>query len=408
MNSQQHIIPATQPGNRKTANARINIICFILAFGIMLARAFLYTGHMPLIHLACLAGKTALIPIAFILALRTPGKPTSIDLGLLTYGIAMYVCCLINHTQIMTLTLLSLDVFIYWALCRWFFVRQSLFPLKAATWILLAFIAVNFLLVLWKPDGIWRYETNGKMYYLLGGNYNNMGKAMVIAIVSNILLLVMLPRNRQLVATYLSTLIAIIVLSIITLAFLGSMTSLLGILILICFGSLLLIPARILRIGNIVLFIAIYFAIQSWAVFRDTDAVSTHAEYFVENVLKKDMTFSMRTLVWDNAKGLIEQRPVIGYGENDDEWYNNELTGLTTHNLVLHILLKGGWIAMSAFLLLLLITHIRVLRNPSPELRYILLFGLWTFLFMMIFEVYPITSLAFFFIYAAYLKPQTA
>lgn len=396
----------------------------------MLARAFLFTGATPVLHVALLAVKFALVPVALILVLRTPGKPTPIDLALLLYGVAMAVCCLINHTQVLTITLMALDIFIFWALCRWFFVRKSLFPLQATTLILLTFIALNFVLLLWRPGGLWKYEVNGKMYYLLGGNYNNMGKALFMALVSNMLLLRLLPhdayRRRWF---YRATLIAILLLSAGTLAVVGSMTSVVGIALLLAFGLLMLLTSlnvhrsplnvkrssfNVLRSLSVVLFIAVYFALQSWAVFRDQDTDAPKAQYFVEHVLKKDMTFSFRTHVWDAAKRLIERQPVVGYGEHDDQWYQLELEGLTTHNLVLHILLKGGWVCLSAFILLLLTTHLSLLRsslnvnrstfNVKRDLAFILLFALWTYLFMQIFEVYSFYTQSMLFIYASCLS----
>ena len=271
---------------------------------------------------------------------------------------------------------------------------------------MLVFIAINCLLMIWRPDGLWRYEVNGKMYYLLGGNYNNMGKALVMALVTNILLLLSLPRTQTYQRRiYTLTFIALIPLSIYTIITVGSTTSTIGVLLILGFGSLLLIPGRALRVLSLTLFVAVYFALQTWAVFSETQAAAAKTEYFIERVLHKDMTFTLRTNIWTRTKDLIERRPLVGHGEHDDRWYEEELAGLTTHNLILHILLKGGWIALSAFILLLIITHLALLQIPSPGIRYTLLFGLWVMLFMMIFEVYTIASWAPLFIYAAYLRP---
>jgi O-antigen ligase len=131
---------------------------------------------------------------------------------------------------------------------------------------------------------------------------------------------------------------------------------------------------------------------------------SPRMEYIVQDVLKKDMTFSFRTHIWEQTKLLIEREPLLGYGEHDDQWYQTELDGLTTHNLVLHILLKGGWVAMSCFILLVIATHIQVLRyrlRTTSYAPYMLMAGLWVYLFMMIFEVYPFYSLSIIFIYAS-------
>ena len=383
----------------------LNYVFFILAFTVMLARGFLYMGHMPLVHLLCLAGKIALIPIALILTLRTPGKPSAIDLGMILYGAAMYASCLFTHTQMLTITLILLDVFIFWALCRWFIVRQSLFPLKATTLILSAFILINFLLVLWHPAGLWHYETSGKMYFLLGGNYNNMGKAMLIAILSNSLLLELMPeRSGSKRMFYMAVLGLTVLMSFATLVFMGSMTSIVGVLLLLGLFALILLRARRIRVTAMMLLVVIYFGLQTWAVFRDMNTPSPRMEYIVQDVLKKDMTFSFRTHIWEQTKLLIEREPLLGYGEHDDQWYQTELDGLTTHNLVLHILLKGGWVAMSCFILLVIATHIQVLRyrlRTTSYAPYMLMAGLWVYLFMMIFEVYPFYSLSIIFIYAS-------
>lgn len=383
----------------------------------MLARGFLFTAAMPAVHYALLAGKIALIPVAFVLAIRTPGKPTPVDLMMLVYGLVMAVCCLINHTQLLTITLMALDIFIIWGLCRWFFVRQSVFPLKAVTLILLAFIALNFALLMLRPDGLWRYESSGKMYYLLGGNYNNMGKALFIAVVCNMLLLRMLPAGRSRERLFYRLVFVLLVLvSGATLWFIGSKTSLIGFLLVLGFGALTLVPSKVLRWVSMVVLIVVYFALQSWAVFRDQQEAAPKAEYFVEHVLKKDLTFSLRTRIWTASKKLIEQRPVIGYGEHDDKWYQAELEGLTTHNLVLHVLLKGGWVSLSVFIVLLLVVHLRLLRRYAlhsshaltsssvhRDVGFIVLFSIWIYLFMMIFEVYPFNTLSILFIFASYL-----
>lgn len=398
-------------------NKVVNRLLFILAFVIMLVRGFIYTNSLPWLHYFCLAGKTALIPIALALALRTPGKPTGIDYGLLAYCAAMFACCLINHTSVLSLTLLSLDIFIFWALCRWFFTRRSLFPLKVITCVLLLFIALNFVLLLWRPTGLWLSDINGVMYFLLGGNYNNMGKAFFIAIITNMLLLRFLqqPATREAAMEHLFyrvTLVVTIALSLISLLIVGSKTSLVGIVLIVGFGALLYVPRRIVRTCCLTAFVALYFVLQIWAVFFDMSTPSPKAEYIVEEILHKDMTFTERTYVWDRAKQLIRQRPAVGYGSHDLEWYMNDLNVLTTHNLVLHILLKGGWTALTAFIILIGMFHFRLLRRRQlagaslqrwADTRYILLFSMWTFLFMMIFEVYTFFSLSILIIYAGYL-----
>lgn len=393
-----------------------DLLLFGFAFTVMLARYFLYLEGMPLVHLLFVAAKMALVPLAIILVLRTPGKPTVIDLATLAYGATMFAMYLINRTQVGSITLYILDIFIYWALCRWFFARRSLFPLKAMTWILGAFALLNLALMILRPNGLWPSPIGGSMNFLLGGNYNNMGKAFLFMLIANILLLDLLPRTEHHERRIYIILLAVNIL--VTLGselMVGSKTSLVGILLLLAFASLLLIPrSRALRFTAVSLLVVIYFALQNWAVFRSMDKTSHEVEFFVEQVLKKDMTFSFRTHVWGRSKLLIERQPITGYGQQEKEWYDYELGVINPHNLILSILVKGGAIALAAFLLLIVVTHLFMLRRytripddlPGAHVGYILLASIWIYLFMMIFEVFTFSTVSILLTCIGYLYPR--
>ena len=312
-----------------------DLLLFGFAFTVMLARYFLYLEGMPLVHLLFVAAKMALVPLAIILVLRTPGKPTVIDLATLVYGATMFAMYVINRTRVGSITLYILDIFIYWALCRWFFARRSLFPLKAMTWILGAFALLNLVLMILRPNGLWPSPIGGSMNFLLGGNYNNMGKAFLFMLIANILLLDMLPRSE-----HHERRIYIILLTVNILVTLGS--------------------------------------------------------------------------VWGRSKLLIERQPITGYGQQEKEWYDYELGVINPHNLILSILVKGGAIALAAFLLLILVTHLFMLHRytripdelPGAHVGYILLASLWIYLFMMIFEVFTFSTVSILLTCIGYLYPR--
>ena len=81
---------------------------------------------------------------------------------------------------------------------------------------------------------------------------------------------------------------------------------------------------------------------------------------FIEQYLHKDATLSSRTLIWMNAKEMIEDSPLYGIGIFDNV-ENKEILGFVhAHAHLLHITYQGGYVALVIFLLLLLICYKRL------------------------------------------------
>lgn len=90
--------------------------------------------------------------------------------------------------------------------------------------------------------------------------------------------------------------------------------------------------------------------------FTDIPGIS----YIFEDVMHKDITLSGRTSIWLMAMGKIAQSPVWGYGsgfpklvEARDFW-TNWLGIHGPHNQFLAITLSGGFVTLSAYLLLII------------------------------------------------------
>lgn len=76
-------------------------------------------------------------------------------------------------------------------------------------------------------------------------------------------------------------------------------------------------------------------------------------QYVVENVLKKDSTFTSRTILWGKTLNLIYNAPLTGYGyisaASYQELFNN-MFYTSPHNFVLSLLLNGGVIGTMIYL----------------------------------------------------------
>ena len=247
-------------------------------------------------------------------------------------------------------------------------------------------IYINFFHMLVHPE-LWfmgksvSKEAGG---YLLGGSYNQMGIRMVVAIGINLLCT---HYSRK----WLFNIIPLIIICIISLALVGSMTSLSGIIIL---AILCTIPSiRLQKVGIFALFI-IFLLFQIFVVFSGKGLESNElAVYIVEDVLHKDITFTHRTDMWDSAIRVITESPIWGYGYVDGVWFKSNMSSfaLGPHNMILAFLIFGGTILLALYIAILYKAFKSIAPYINERSTLLLLAAMITSWFMALMEMYPFT-----------------
>lgn len=84
--------------------------------------------------------------------------------------------------------------------------------------------------------------------------------------------------------------------------------------------------------------------------------------FIIENILKKNLTLTNRTEIWDNTIAAIIQRPLSGYGEQVNTIRNalyDSSSIISAHNQILEYLYTGGLI----LILIYLIINIEIARR---------------------------------------------
>ncbi len=216
--------------------------------------------------------------------------------------------------------------------------------------------------------------------FLLGGNYNQTGVRLLCAIATNMLC------NHYGWKWRLNTFITTVV-SFITLALIGSMTSLSSIIV---FVAICLVPGLRIKKAIIIGFFTLYVFFQVFVCFSGEGLHNNElAVYIIQDLLHKDLTFTNRTYLWDASVTLFGQSPIWGYGQMDVEWMHKNISPIAIgpHNLILFILLEGGLLLITAFLASMLIAFKRIHGHREAS-AYMLLAGLTTLLFMQTMEVY--------------------
>lgn len=93
---------------------------------------------------------------------------------------------------------------------------------------------------------------------------------------------------------------------------------------------------------GILLSLAVFAA---FVLFRIQDVFS----WFIVNVLHRNLTFSTRTTIWDQALNCIKEKWFLGYGEETLERAVERFGYMTPHNRYLYMMYQGGSILTAVF-----------------------------------------------------------
>lgn len=233
--------------------------------------------------------------------------------------------------------------------------------------------------------------------YLLGGNYNQMGCRMMIAVLANWMCV-------KFSRLWMINFILVCAVCIATLVIVGSMTSLSMIIVFFVFC---LVPSGKLRkIGIYGIFIA-FVLFQVFVVFNGRGLENNElAVYIIEDVLRKDMTFTYRTYMWESALNIIEESPIFGWGLPTPEWYDSNMSSFAIgpHNFILSILINGGVVLLALYIVICVMTWKTISSYMDRRDAQILVFGLLALWFMSLMEMYPYTIMFFAMMLVAYYK----
>ena len=264
--------------------------------------------------------------------------------------------------------------------------------LKCAIIILSSFVYLNFLLTLISPDA--HFYIEGKAAFLLGRNYNSMGPVLLAAIITNAFYFY--NEHRMFL-----NLLIVSATSFFTVVIMGSMTSAVGIALTIFFILFSCIKGSRLALKLFFIFVLSFNFIL---LYMQMEIDNNFAVWFVEDILKKDMTFTDRARVWIEAVVLILDSSWYGYGIQPPEWFDSHFNVLSAHNFILTMLLKGGFILFSIFAVIVIVCVRNANKVMSPAITF-LQFGCCAFLLMMTMESYSM-MFVFYYLFLNYFSPN--
>ena len=360
------------------------ILLFVALF-ILLAQTLLVLDFIPVLD-ALLSGlRVILFAVLFVFFFVRYFYVTKLEYFLLTYALFLGAVSVMLSDNVIPFVFQVVNVTTLLILFKYFEFRDVI---RCSALILSLFVYLNCLLTIFYPDA--HFYLDGKPTYLLGYNYNSMGSVLLVAIVVNAMC-VFYDNSFRI------NMIVLSVASFITVFFMGSMTSSVGIALLIAY----IVVAR-MKGARFLLkaFLVCVLLFSVGIVFMQMEIQNEFIVWFIEDVLDKDLTFTDRARIWLEALALIFDSPWVGYGVRDVEWFNHHFDVLTAHNFVLTMLLKGGVILLTIFIAIVGVAVKSANQNKTPVVN-VLQFGCCSLLLMMTMETYSML-LIFFLVFLNY------
>ena len=249
-------------------------------------------------------------------------------------------------------------------------------------------IYLNAILLLLYPEGLWIDEDwigRGDPTRYLFGNYNQIGFVCLLGITTQMIYSFSAKKGYF-------NLVCLVIVSIASVMFVGSMTSTVCLILLalcILLRHVIVHTSKTIIITFFILYI-LFFAFIVW--YGNSIETVSFATRFIEDTLSKDTDFSARTDLWANAVYKIRRSPWIGYGVQSVEWNDTYLGGSGPHNLWLMLMLQGGAVLCVLFVHILLYTikHTLSKKTITSTLG---VMGIIALLIMSLFETFNIIQI---------------
>lgn len=374
----------------------LNFVPFLMcSFSVVNATvSFSVYGFLQPLSYMALGGCILSFLVLLLFFLR---KPTNSLFGLATilFFFLLISFTAINGTDLKNAIYTAINIWLFLLLLRYYKEKLPLIVQSFAAAYSICIIANGLQLFLF-PELFFSAE-NTFDSFLLGGNYNQMGSRFLTGIVTSMIC------TRYSMWWKFNTALLVII-SVLTLLFVGSMTSLSLILL---FAVFLLTPSTKLLKLVFIGFFTFSLLFQIFVVFSGNGLHNNElAVYIIVDLLGKDITFTNRTEMWDSALRVIGDSPIIGYGYVDADWYltNMSTAALGPHNFILSIMIFGGVVLLTIYIGIVFMAF-RKMVSHTDSIGIKLLLGITTLMFMMCFEVYPLYFI-FMLLSFAYYYPQ--
>ncbi len=262
--------------------------------------------------------------------------------------------------------------------------------LTALAIILNLLIIINFATIILYPSGMYINSTGYKQNWILGYKNSHILYLLPCVVVNFILSF----KNKEKLNVKSYIIFAICFISILSV---NSSTGIVGIMIILLY---LIFRKYFDRIKLINGYSSLFIYLLSFGSIMILK-VQNLFKFLIVDILKKDLTFTGRTYIWDSVLKCIKIHPLIGYG-NVTYQYNKYI--FTTHNVILDVLYRSGIVGFLTYILILFEACGKLYKNRKDEVSRFLSIILLVYFVMMLTEAYNINYYFFILVICSNIK----
>lgn len=355
----------------------------LLKYFLLLGYIVIYTDEMPFLELLIVGG--LLICFFLVIAKIMKGEYSFDKLDWLTmvYILIISYSSLRSGVNPKRVLYFSFCLFTIVATLKNDIKENTIGTFRNLSLVLGFFVFLNLFMILLFPHGLWTKWSYQRMDYtelfLIGGNHNQMGATLLVSYLTCYIYYYLTKKQRFLQ-------VAVLLASLVSLLIVDSKTSILGIIAIFAYSFL---KSERMRKIMIVLEASCFFLLQYFFVFALSISSNKYINYFIEDILQKDLTFSGRTEIWFYDLMTFLGSPIYGYGYQTSDWLEVNINAISPHNYVFAVLLRGGVLLLSCEIIILIVC-IRKTLLYSNKASSLLLFSIWTLLIMSVMEAYSL------------------
>lgn len=302
------------------------------------------------------------------------------DIYILLFAITLEGISILNGTDWKNCLYIIFSIFTYLFLFNYYQERYKTLIIGISLVLSVAIYCQLFQCII-HPE-MWLLDTKENHGFILGGNYNQMGSRIIIALTTGLL-------TTQYSKWFRFNLIPLFISCFSILFMVRSMTALSCLFLLLIFS--MIGNKRLLSFGTLCMYIGLIlfqvFVCFSGKGFENSEI----ARWFIIDILGKDMTFTGRTDMWDSALRVIADSPIWGYGLVDADWFtaNMSTRAIGAHNFILNTMVYGGILLLTLYITTVIHALQKLIRiHDTMSTKLMAFFGILSI--MMLFEVYEI------------------
>lgn len=323
-------------------------------------------------------------------------KVSSFVLAFVGFQIVRLVVSIFNNNggiwkhSVSIVTILALVL-----LCELLVTYSAKLFLKSWAILISAYIAVNFILLLFFPNGMAKSD-----YYNYSVNFISIDNYLIPCFLFGLLVVILYSEYlRGYITTWAYLLMAC---TVVTMLMVWSAGGMIG-LFLFLIGLPFVYWEKTRRFVRVSILSIVYVVLTVGLVFFRVQNIFA---FFIEDVLHKSLTLTGRTLMWDQAFELIQKSPLIGYGiaERGHIFFNNKFQ--YGHNVVIELLLTSGIIGLIAFIVLCVVVGRKLYKSQEHRWSSLATWCVFSIFFVMLIESYFHVSYFNLILITAYFIPE--